>query len=76
MKFYRGLWHYQGRVYDTLGAALAHIWQEGQEKVRALAGRQKEAAPVLEHRSGRTEQVLNDTVSVSSLHENRRYCQV
>lgn len=26
MKFYKGLWYYQGRTYDTLGAALLAVW--------------------------------------------------
>lgn len=26
MKFYDGLWHYQGRTYHTLGAALLAVW--------------------------------------------------
>ena len=30
MKFYRGLWHYQGRTYDTLRAALI-AWHEGRQ---------------------------------------------
>ena len=46
------------------------------EWVRAQAGGQKEAAPVLEHRDGRAEQSLVGTASASSLHENRRHCQV
>lgn len=46
------------------------------EWVRAQASGQKEAAPVLEHRDGRAEQSLTGTVSASSLHENRRNCQV
>ena len=37
---------------------------------------QKEAAPVLEHRSGRAEQSLTCTVSASSLHKSRGRCQV
>ncbi|MDE6591060.1 MAG: helix-turn-helix domain-containing protein [Oscillospiraceae bacterium] len=46
------------------------------EWVRAQAGGQKEAAQVLEHQGGRAEQGLTGTVSASSLHENRRHCQV
>lgn len=30
MKFYRGLWHYQGHTYGTLRAALT-AWQEGRK---------------------------------------------
>lgn len=26
MKFYQGLWHYQGHTYGTLGAALLAVW--------------------------------------------------
>lgn len=26
MKFYKGLWYYQGRTYKTLGAALLAVW--------------------------------------------------
>ena len=44
--------------------------------VRAQAGGQKEAAPVLEHQSGKAGQGLVGTVSASSLHKNRRNCQV
>lgn len=46
------------------------------EWVRTQAGGQKEAAPVLAHQGGRAEQALADTVSASSLHDNRRHCQV
>lgn len=28
MKFYKGRWHYQGRSYDTLEAALLVVWPE------------------------------------------------
>lgn len=28
MKFYDGLWHYQGRTYHTLGAALLAVWPD------------------------------------------------
>lgn len=28
MKFCRGLWHYQGHTYKTLGAALLAVWPE------------------------------------------------
>ena len=31
MKFYQGLWHYQGRTYGTLGAALLAVWPEGRQ---------------------------------------------
>lgn len=43
--------------------------------VREQAGGQKETAPVLEHRSGRAEQDLTDTVSTLSLQEKRGRCQ-
>lgn len=46
------------------------------EWVYAQAGGQKEAAPVLTHQDGEVEQSLTGTVSASSLHENRRNCQV
>ena len=46
------------------------------EWVRAQAGGQKEAAPVLTHQDGRSEQALEGAVSTSSLHKNRRNCQV
>lgn len=46
------------------------------EWVRAQAGGQKEAVPVLEHRDGRAEQSLTGTVSALSLQENRGRCQV
>lgn len=29
MKFYKGLWHRQGRTYATLGAALRAVWPAG-----------------------------------------------
>lgn len=29
MKFYKGLWHCQGRTYATLGAALRALWPAG-----------------------------------------------
>lgn len=29
MKFYDGLWHYQGRTCHTLGAALLAVWPRG-----------------------------------------------
>lgn len=28
MKFYDGLWHYQGKTYATLRAALLAVWPE------------------------------------------------
>lgn len=28
MKFYRGLWHYRGHTYDTLGGALLAVWPD------------------------------------------------
>lgn len=28
MKFYRGLWHYRGHAYATLGAALLAVWPD------------------------------------------------
>ena len=28
MKFYGGLWHYQGHTYETLEAALLAVWPE------------------------------------------------
>ena len=31
MKFYKGLWHYQGRTYGTLRAALGVAWQKGRQ---------------------------------------------
>lgn len=31
MKFYRGLWYYQGRAYSTLRAALGVAWQKGRQ---------------------------------------------
>lgn len=46
------------------------------EWVRVQAGGQKGAAPVLEHQDGKTEQALTGTVSVSSLHGSRGFCQV
>lgn len=28
MKFYKGKWHYRGRTYATLGAALQAVWPD------------------------------------------------
>lgn len=28
MRFYNGLWHYQGKTYPTIRAALLAVWPE------------------------------------------------
>ena len=32
MKYYMGRWHYQGRAYDTLRAALLAAWPGGKNE--------------------------------------------
>lgn len=72
MKCVGGVWYYRGRSYATLYEALAAVWP------LILPGRagKKGAALVLEHQGGRAEQIVTNTVSASSLHKNRRNCQV
>lgn len=62
MRFCKGQWHYMGQTYTALREALLAVWprESGQEK----------AAPVLEHRSGRAENVLQNTVFVSIIAKN------
>lgn len=68
MRFCKGKWHYMGQTYATLREALAAVWPE--------AAGQKKAAPVLEHRSGRAENVLKNTVSASNYTGNGGHLQV
>lgn len=73
-------------IYELMGRADFPSFKAGtrclipvrelREWVTAQAGGQREAAPVLAHRSGRAEQSLTGTVSAFSLHGNRRNCQV
>ena len=68
--------HQEGFPTLTVGSRRLISRELLAEWVRAQAGGQKEAAPVLTHQDGRAEQSLTGTVSASSLHENRRHCQV
>lgn len=68
--------HQEGFPTLTVGSRRLISRELLAEWVRAKAGGQKEAAPVLTHQDGRAEQSLTGTVSASSLHENRRHCQV
>lgn len=73
-------------VYEVMGRADFPSFKVGarclipvrelRDWAAAQAEGQKEAARVLTHQSGRAEQSLTGTVSASSLHKNRRNCQV
>lgn len=68
--------HQEGFPTLTVGSRRLISRELLAEWVRAQAGGQKEAAPVLTHQDGRAEQRLTGPVSASSLHEKRRHCQV
>ena len=36
MKHFKGLWHYKGRTYATLRAALLAVWPERKAILRAI----------------------------------------